>query len=150
MSQSVLLFGSENWVLTPRMYRALDSFQNRSTRKITRKQPRRRRTDGSWEYPPLEETLREAGFEGIRKSVTRRQNTVAQYIVTRPILDLCDRSTRRPGERVPWRWWEQDGIYLEGAKKRAAETTTVSESESDSEEESDVKANEDSGREEKS
>ena len=51
---------------------------------------------------------------------------------------------------MPWRWWEQDGIYLEGAKKRAAETKTVSESESDSEEESDVKANEDSGREEKS
>ena len=44
---------------------------------------------------------------------------VAQYIVTRPILDLCERSAWRPGAWVSWRWWEQDGLYLEGAKKRA-------------------------------
>ena len=62
----------------------------------------------------------EAGLEGIGTYVTRRQNTVAQYIVTRPILDLCERSARRPGTWVSWRWWEQDGLYLEGAKKRAA------------------------------
>ena len=75
----------------------------------------------------------EAGFEGIRKSVTRRQNTVAQYIETRPIMDICERDTQRPGERVSRRWWEQAGIYLEGEKKRVAEAATVSESESDSE-----------------
>ena len=56
-------------------------------------------------YPPLAEALGEAGLEGIRKSVTRRQNMVAQYIVTRPILDLCERATRRPGVRVSRRWW---------------------------------------------
>ena len=50
----------------------------------------------------------------------RRQNTVAQYIATRPILDLCERSVLRPGVRVSWRWWEQDGLDLEGVKKRAA------------------------------
>ena len=75
----------------------------------------------------------EAGFEGIRKSITRRQNTVAQYIAMRPILELCERDTRRPGSRVSRRWWEQAGDDLEGAKKRAAEAATVSESESDSE-----------------
>ena len=35
-------------------------------------------------------------------------------------MDLCERSARRPGARVSRRMWEQDGIYLEGAKKRAA------------------------------
>ena len=67
----------------------------------------------------------EAGFEGIRKSVTRRQNTVAQYIATRPIMELCERATCQPGVRVSWRWWEQAGIELEGSKKRAAEAATV-------------------------
>ena len=43
----------------------------------------------------------------------------AQYIATRPILDLCERSVRRPGVLVSQRWWEQDGLDLEGAKKRA-------------------------------
>ena len=59
----------------------------------------------------------EAGFEGIGKYVMRRQNTVARYIATRPILDLCERSAQRTGARVSLRWWKQDGLDLEGAKK---------------------------------
>ena len=39
----------------------------------------------------------EASFEGIGEYVTGRQNTVAQYISTQPILDLCERSDWRPG-----------------------------------------------------
>ena len=76
---------------------------------------------------------------GIRTSITRRQNTVAQYIATRPILDLCKRATRKPGAQVSRQWWEQAGIDLEGVRKRAAESTTRSETESD--EESDGETN---------
>ena len=60
--------------------------------------------------------MREAGFEGIRKAITKRQNMVVQYIATRPILDLYERSTQRLGAWVSWRWWEQEGMYLEAAK----------------------------------
>ena len=63
----------------------------------------------------------EAGLEGIGKYIIRSQNMVAQYIATRLILDLCEQSARMPGSRVSRRWWEQAGIDLEGAKKRAAE-----------------------------
>ena len=97
---------------------------------------------GSWDYPTLVKTMGETGFEGIIKSVTRRQNTVAQYIVTRTILDLCERSTRRPEVRVYQQWWEQAGINLEGAKKRAAEAATVLESDLE------LDSNADKGREE--
>ena len=45
---------------------------------------------------------------------------VAHYIVTQPILDLCEHSSRRPGLRVSRRRWEQASLYLEGSKKRAA------------------------------
>ena len=55
-----------------------------------------------------------------------------QYIVMQPIMDLCERSTWRPGVRVSCRWWDQARIDLEGAKKRAAESTTLLESESES------------------
>ena len=72
----------------------------------------------------------EAGLEGIRKSVKRSQNTVAQYIATRLIMDLCERSTQRPGARVSWRWWAQADIELEGAKKILAEVATDSDSDS--------------------
>ena len=87
VSQAVLLFGAETWVLTPSMEWSLSSFQNRVAQRITRRQPRIQ-GDGSWVYPPLEEEMEEAGFEGIRKSVLSRQNMVAQYILKRPIMDL--------------------------------------------------------------
>ena len=61
-----------------------------------------------------------AGFKGIGTYIMRRQKTVAQYIATQPILDLCERSARRPGARVSQGWREQDTLYLEGVKKRAA------------------------------
>ena len=73
----------------PQDVSALGSFQHRVARRLTRRQPRRRR-DGIWEYPPLEEAMLETGFEGIRTYITSNQNTVAQYIMTRPILDLCE------------------------------------------------------------
>ena len=111
VTQAVLLFGADTWVLTPWMEKALDSFQSRVARKITGRQPRRRK-DRSWEYPLLAGILREAGIVGIRTSITRRQNTVVQYIATRTIMYLCEQATRRPGARVSWRWWEQAGIDL--------------------------------------
>ena len=61
----------------------------------------------------------EVGFKGIGTYTTRRQNTVAQYIATRPILDLYKRYTRRQGVMVSLRWWQQDSLDLEGAKKKA-------------------------------
>ena len=67
----------------------------------------------------------EAGFNGTETYVTRRQNTVVQYIATRPILDLCERSAWRPGACLYWHWWEQDALDLEGLKKRAATESEV-------------------------
>ena len=87
-------------------------------------------------------------MERIRKSITKRQNTVAQYIATRLILDLCEKATRGPGARVSRRWWDQAGIDLEGARKQAADSTTRWETES--EEESDKETNGVAGGEEES
>ena len=88
----MLLFRSETWVLTQRIDKALGSFNFKVVRRLTGKHPRWKK-DGSWDYPPLAEILGEAGLKGIRKSLTRRQNTVAQYIATRPILKLCEWAT---------------------------------------------------------
>ena len=87
--QAVLLFGSETWVMTPRMGRTLGGFQHRVDRQISGRQPQLLQ-DGSWEYPPLEEAMWEAGLQEVESYVLRRQNTVAQYIATRPILGLCE------------------------------------------------------------
>ena len=123
VAQAVILFGVEMWVLTLRMEKALDSYQYRVASSITGRQPRQKK-DGSWDYPPLEGALREAGMVGIHTYITQRQNTFAQYIATRPILYLCKKATWMPGDQVYRWWWEQAGIDLEGASKRAAESTT--------------------------
>ena len=62
----------------------------------------------------------EAGFEEIGFYITRRKNTVAQYIATQPIMDLCERYVQRLGAWVSRQCWYQEGIHMEGVKERLA------------------------------
>ena len=109
VTQQVFLFGAESWVLTKNMESALDAFQSRVARRLTGR-PTRRGRDREWFYPSLVGVLKEAEVVRARTSILRRQNTVAQFIATRPILGLCEVAERRRGTRVPQRWWEQSGI----------------------------------------
>ena len=82
--------------------------------------------------------MKEAGIVWIRTSILRRQNTVAQFIATRPILDLCEKSKRWSGARLSRRWREHTGIDWKGARERAeaeeaAEPGTKALTESESE-----------------
>ena len=86
--QVVLLFGSETWLVTPHMGRSLGGLQHRVSSRITGRQPKQQ-ADGSWEYPPMEIDMQEAGFEDMGEYFPKRQNAVAQYIVMRTIIDLC-------------------------------------------------------------
>ena len=119
MTQQVLLFGAESWVLTKNMESALDAFQGRVARRLIGRQPRRGR-DGEWFYPYLAGALKEAGAVRARTLVLRRNNTVAQFITTHPILGLCEVAERQRGTRVPQRWWEQSGIDWRLAREKAA------------------------------
>ena len=56
----------------------------------------RRQAEGIWEYPPFGDVMKVAGIEEIYSYISRRQNTVAQYIATHPILDLFLDKVRRP------------------------------------------------------
>ena len=48
----------------------------------------------------MEEEIKEAGLEEVETYVPRRQNMVAQYIVTRPVIELCDEAVQRSGRPV--------------------------------------------------
>ena len=99
VKQQVLIFGAETWVLTRKMESALDAFQGRVARRLTGRMPRRGR-DGKWVYLPLAGARNDAGIVRARTSVLRRQNTVAQFVATRPILVLCE-GTERRGDMGP-------------------------------------------------
>ena len=62
--------------------------------------PRRGR-NGKRIYLPLAGATKEAGIVRARTSVLRRQNTVTQFIATRPILGLCEVTERRGGDTGP-------------------------------------------------
>ena len=58
MTQQILLFGAETWVLTKKMELDLEAFQGRVARKLTWRHPRRGR-DGVWFYPSLVGAMKE-------------------------------------------------------------------------------------------
>ena len=55
--------------------------------------------------------------------IRQLQNTVAQYIATQSLLDLCEGSEWALGARVGMRWWEQARIDLAGAREVTAAAT---------------------------
>ena len=52
---------------------------------------------------------------------------VAQYISTRPIMDLCERYIRRTEDWVSRIWRDQEAIDIEGGKERAVAESEVEE-----------------------
>ena len=91
MVQTVFIFGSETWVVTPRMGRALRRFQDQVSRLLTERL--------LW-YTSVAMARDEAGFQTIEEYIRQHKNTVTQYIAMRSLLDLCEGSLRAPGEQV--------------------------------------------------
>ena len=101
--QLVLLYRSDSLVLTLCMKIVLGIFHHRVAHRLTGRKPKRGR-GGGWIYPPLDDAMAEAGLQEVETYVSRCHNTVAQYILTRPIIDLYLAAKRRMGPRVARRW----------------------------------------------
>ena len=71
----------------------------------------------------------EAGLQELENYVSCHQNTVTQLIEIRPIMDLFMVAERRPGSQVDRRWWEQEGLELEGMQTAARGTEQEEEGE---------------------
>ena len=77
MVYAIPLYGSETWVMSPRIGRTLGSFHHRVVHRLTGWQPRRR-TDGTGVYPPLVKAMVEAGIQEVDTYIAIHQNTVTQ------------------------------------------------------------------------
>ena len=55
----------------------------------------------------------EVGLQEVETFITRLQNTVSQYIVTRPIMELCLVAEQHMGTRVLNWWWYQECLDME-------------------------------------
>ena len=96
MVQEVLIFRAETWVVIPRMGNSMGGVQTQVERRLT-VLLLRRTPYGSWRYTSAAAARDEAVFLNMEEYISRRYNTVAQYIATRSLLDLCEGSERDPG-----------------------------------------------------
>jgi hypothetical protein len=115
MSQSVLLYGSESWVLPPKELKQLETFNRRCARHITGNHIRQGE-DGIWIYPRSEQVLKEAGLEPIVEYIRRRKETVEEFAKGRPIYKSCVNSkilVYRSGNRIVW--WPTNKILVTNA-----------------------------------
>ena len=86
---AVLLYGSGTWNLTPSAMERLEGFHIRSAYGMARRhKPRRNSRTGKWTYPKLVDVLEEVGLFSISHYVQVRRQTIAKYIVDRPILSF--------------------------------------------------------------
>jgi len=108
--QSVLLYGCETWVITPQVLKVLEGFHHRVARRLSGKRPRFLPREDRWDYPPIEEALETAGLYSMRHYIDVRQNTLAENVATRPIMELCTEAERQSGSSRRLFWWKQEGL----------------------------------------
>jgi hypothetical protein len=104
--QAVLLYGSETWSLSPLSMKRLKGFHICAAWQMSGKRPERN-VDGSWTYPRSEEVLEAVGMKSISHYLAVRQQTIANFIVNRPIHELCTGAARKRGLPVRPFLWDQ-------------------------------------------
>ena len=59
-----MMYGSETWVMTPRIGRVLGGLHHRVAHRLMGRQPRQGR-NGIWVYPTMEVAMAEAGIQEV-------------------------------------------------------------------------------------
>ncbi len=103
--QAVLLYGSETWSLSPSSMKRLEGFHICAAWRMSGKRPERN-VDGSWMYPRSKEVLEAVGMKSIANFVDVQRQTGTNFIVNRPIHELCAGAVRKRGSPVRPFWWD--------------------------------------------
>ncbi len=104
--QAVLLFGSETWKLSSLSLKSLEGFHIRAARQMAGMQPAKN-PDGTWKYPSSKDVLKVVGLMTIGQYIGVRRETIARFIVDRPLFALCRDGERKRGSTRRTFWWEQ-------------------------------------------
>jgi hypothetical protein len=104
--QAVLLYGSESWVITGRMGKALASFHNRCARYISGDHIRQK-PNGEWILPSTASVLEKCKLQTVEEYIRRRRRTISNLVKQRPIYEACVASTPTTGNVNQKVWWDQ-------------------------------------------
>ena len=74
----------------------------------------RKKPDGTWIYPSMEDVLEEVGLQTMEHYVDMRRQTIANYIVNRPIFAACEGAEMKRGimPSNPLTWMRQGHLQL--------------------------------------
>ena len=109
VAQSVLLYGSNSWVVTWEMLKVLMSFHHRVERRITGT-TYKHGSGREWDYPEVEEAMDSVGVHPIGVYIKRQQTTITERVDCQPVYALCTEAERMPGMSRVVHWWYQDTV----------------------------------------
>jgi hypothetical protein len=104
--QSILLFGSKTWNLSPVSLKSLEGFHIRAAWRMAGKRPMKL-PDGTWMYPNLAAVLDEVGLKTIAHYIGVQRQHIASYIVDKPIFQSFVDGVNRCGSSICQFWWAQ-------------------------------------------
>ena len=102
--QSVLLYGSESWVLTKHIKDKLNSFHRRCSRYITGRHIRL--VNEVWIYPDSKVTLEMADLLLIEEYIENRKRTVCECTMSTNIFKVCEKigaHSRFSNQKILWK-----------------------------------------------
>jgi hypothetical protein len=111
--QSILLFGSKTWNLSPSSLKLLEGFHIRAAWRMAGKRPVRL-PDGTWTCPNLAQVLEDIGLKTVAHYIAACQQHIANNIANKPIFMTCMDGGRRQGSSTCHFRWEQS-MDLEAA-----------------------------------
>jgi hypothetical protein len=111
--QSILLFGSKTWNLSPSSLNLLEGFHIRAAWRMAGKRLMKL-PDGTWTYPNSAQVLEDVGLKTVAHYIAVCWQHIANYIVNKPIFTTCVDGVRMGGSSNRHFWWEQS-MDLEAA-----------------------------------
>ena len=103
--------------MTQLIGRVLGGLHHRVACRLTGCQHRQGRDD-VWVYPPIEHAITEKGLQEVENYIYHHQNIVAQFIATRPNMDLYLAAERKTGPQIYGLRWERTSCMLMGCGRR--------------------------------
>ena len=110
--QSVLLYGSKTWVLSPAVMARLEGFHIHAAYRMAKKHTTHPGMNHQWVYPPSDKVLEECSLHTIRRYFDVRRETIAKYVVGPTILAECQGADQKHS-LVPRRWWWEQKMCLD-------------------------------------
>lgn len=106
---TILLYSSETWVWTKRMWKAANSFHVHVARCLSGR--RARFQNGSWVWPPVTETLQACRLQPLAVYIDRRRRHIQPYLEDSQLYATCLATPRKPGTPTGLRfYWEQQAL----------------------------------------